>query len=134
MDQFIRCFGELSPPAPSLEKRRGEVVLWGGFRTHLRLTNFISLLKRWAVGVQYLLNLRQYATKIMLDLFVAESDDLNSHFADDECSEFIMVLPIVMNLAIDLHHQLPFIAKEISDKESFLAQISEENWVLAIEF
>jgi len=45
-----------------------------------------------------------------------------------------MIFAIIMNLAIKLHHQFPFMAKEIGDEESFFAQIIEEKWVLAIEF
>ncbi len=43
-----------------------------------------------------------------------------------------MVFAIVMNFAIDLHHQFPFMTKEISDEESFFAQIIEEKRILAI--
>ncbi len=51
--------------------------------------------------------------EIVFDFLVAESYNLDSHHVDDKCSELVMVIAIVMNFAIDLHHQFPFMTLEI---------------------
>jgi hypothetical protein len=83
--------------------------------------------------IQLLCQPRQHVAEIVFDFLVAEAYDFDTHHVDDKCSEFIMVFVVVVNFAIDLHNQLPFITKEISDEESLLTQIIEEKRVLAVK-
>ncbi len=75
----------------------------------------------------------QYFVKTIFDFLIVESYNLDFHHVNDVCSEYIMILPIAVNLAIDLHYQFPFMAKEIGDEESLLAQIIEEKRILPVE-